>query len=68
MSAPSSQMLPDDGLSTPVIRLTSVVLPAPFGPISARARAALEREVDVARDMQRAEAAIETLDFQRRAS
>ncbi len=36
MSSPFSMMRPDDGESAPVIRLTSVVLPAPFGPISAR--------------------------------
>ena len=33
-SAPSSQTLPALGCSTPVTRLTSVVLPAPLGPIS----------------------------------
>src|SRR5437016_5975532 len=36
MSSPSSSTCPADGLSAPVMRLTSVVLPAPFGPISAR--------------------------------
>ena len=36
ISTPSSTTRPEDGLSAPVIRLTSVVLPAPFGPISAR--------------------------------
>ena len=35
MSLPSSRMRPESGLSCPVIRLISVVLPAPFGPISA---------------------------------
>src|SRR3954470_7338771 len=35
MSLPSSRMRPPLGLSTPVNRLMSVVLPAPFGPISA---------------------------------
>ena len=35
MSRPSSRMRPAVGRSTPVRRLISVVLPAPFGPISA---------------------------------
>src|SRR5262245_27167092 len=35
MSSPSSRMRPADGRSTPVSRLITVVLPAPFGPISA---------------------------------
>ena len=33
--APSSRMRPELGFSTPVRRLMTVVLPAPFGPISA---------------------------------
>ena len=32
---PASRMRPESGRSCPVIRLISVVLPAPFGPISA---------------------------------
>src|SRR5215471_18028720 len=35
MSLPSSRICPAVGLVTPVSRLTMVVLPAPFGPISA---------------------------------
>src|SRR3954471_1719962 len=35
MSRPSSRMRPAVGRSTPVSRLITVVLPAPFGPISA---------------------------------
>src|SRR5713226_4269286 len=35
MSWPSSRMRPALGFSTPVRRLMTVVLPAPFGPISA---------------------------------
>src|SRR5262245_64886071 len=35
MSSPSSRMRPADGRNTPVSRLITVVLPAPFGPISA---------------------------------
>ena len=35
MSCPSSSMRPDVGVSTPVSRLISVVLPAPLGPIKA---------------------------------
>src|SRR6516165_3907397 len=33
MSCPSSRMRPAEGLSTPVSRLITVVLPAPLGPI-----------------------------------
>ena len=48
MSCPSSQMLPEVGSSTPVSRLISVVLPAPFGPISAwRAPAATFSETSL---------------------
>src|SRR6476646_5181607 len=36
MSTPSSAMLPAVGRSRPETRLNSVVLPAPFGPITAR--------------------------------
>src|SRR5260221_14505381 len=32
MSLPSNTTLPPSGLSTPVMRLNKVVLPAPFGP------------------------------------
>ena len=35
MSWPSSVIVPEVGSSTPVRRLISVVLPAPFGPINA---------------------------------
>src|SRR5215471_11373944 len=35
MSCPSSRMRPAEGRSTPVSRLITVVLPAPFGPIKA---------------------------------
>ena len=34
MSRPSSKMRPPSGGTTPVMQLNSVVLPAPFGPIS----------------------------------
>src|SRR4029077_9158268 len=44
ISSPLSQTLPLDGFSTPVKRLTSVLLPAPLGPISAcRAPASIRR-------------------------
>jgi hypothetical protein len=35
MSSPPSKICPLSGFNMPVIRLISVVLPAPFGPISA---------------------------------
>ena len=35
MSAPARRTLPESGCIAPAIRLKHVVLPAPFGPISA---------------------------------
>ena len=35
ISSPSRKICPESGFSIPVIRFISVVLPAPFGPISA---------------------------------
>src|SRR5207248_11774865 len=35
MLLPTAEILPPDDVSTPVIRLKVVLLPAPFGPISA---------------------------------
>ena len=36
MSSPSNTIRPEDGVRKPLIRLKNVVLPAPFGPITAR--------------------------------
>src|SRR5262244_3866675 len=36
MSAPSNRMRPEVGRNTPVRQLKNVLLPAPFGPITAR--------------------------------
>src|ERR1044071_9439069 len=36
MSCPSSWIEPESGVSSPVMRLNSVVLPAPFGPMISR--------------------------------
>src|SRR5437763_1029846 len=48
MSRPSSQIVPAVGRSTPVRRLMIVVLPAPFGPISAwRAPFCTDRETSL---------------------
>ena len=47
MSWPSSVMRPSLGSSTPVSRLTSVVLPAPFGPIRAWRAPLLQVQRDV---------------------
>ena len=65
MSSPLRLTVPEDGFSAPVMRLISVVLPAPFGPISARRAPRSKREIDVARDMQRAKAAVEACDLER---
>ena len=51
MSAPSNVQSPCRALSKPVSRLKNVVLPAPFGPISAVIAVALDLDVlDVDRD------------------
>ena len=49
MSSPPSRIWPASGRSMPVIRLISVVLPAPFGPISAYRTPRRQVDVDVAR-------------------
>src|SRR4051794_38609129 len=36
MSSPSNRMGPEEGRTTPVRQLKNVLLPAPFGPITAR--------------------------------
>ena len=36
MRSPANAMLPPSGANTPAIMLNSVVLPAPFGPITAK--------------------------------
>ena len=46
MSRPAKRMLPASGSSRPQSRLTKVVLPAPFGPISAWMPPSREVEVD----------------------
>ena len=55
MSSPSSTMRPRSGRSMPVIRLNSVDLPAPFGPMMPSASPRASDEVDVAGDNDRTE-------------
>ena len=55
MSRPNSLIEPLSGASSPVIRLNSVVLPAPLGPMISRRSPGLDRKVDIARDAQAAE-------------
>ena len=55
-SSPPRKTCPVVGSSRPVSMLMKVVLPAPFGPISACRAPVLEPELDVVRDRQRAEA------------
>ena len=47
LASPPSSIRPDDGRSKPVRRLTSVVFPAPFGPIRPSDLVGRELEVDV---------------------
>ena len=47
MSSPSKMIVPDVGAMRPQIRLTKVVLPAPFGPMMARISPGRSVEVDV---------------------
>ena len=65
MSSPASTMRPAVGASTPVSRLTKVVLPAPLGPISACRAPPLELEGNVVGRHQAAEALGEAVGFQR---
>ena len=66
MSAPRRQIRPALGGSAPVIRLISVVLPAPFGPISAWRAPCAQPEVDAVGHPQRAEALAQAKRLQRR--
>ena len=47
MSWPSTATLPALGLTMPQMMLISVVLPAPFGPSSAKISPRLDLEIDV---------------------
>ena len=66
MSAPSKRTRPAVGGSVPVIRLNSVVLPAPFGPIRPRISPGLDRQRDVVDGDQPAEPARQAGDLEER--
>ena len=57
MSSPSTNTWPSLGFTWPVIRLISVLLPAPFGPDHAQHRALLDGEREVGHGLDAAEAA-----------
>ena len=57
---PSSVTVPASGAKTPAIMLKIVVLPAPFGPISAIDRAGRHHETDIVHRAQAAEALADT--------
>ena len=56
MSSPSNRMRPEVGRSTPVRQLKKVLLPAPFGPMTARISPRANREIDIVERGQPAEA------------
>ncbi len=63
MFSPANTTSPALGLSMLVIRLKTVDLPAPLGPITARISPGSTRQVDVVDRDQRAEAANEPFAF-----
>ncbi len=62
-SSPAKTTSPALGLSTLVIRLKTVDLPAPFGPMTARISPGSTRQVDIVDGDQRTEAAHQPLAF-----
>jgi hypothetical protein len=66
MSCPNSSTRPELGGKSPQIRLNSVVLPAPFGPSTARRSPAATGERDVAHRGERPEAAPDAMQRERR--
>ena len=64
MSAPAKTMRPASGASMPEIWLISVVLPAPFGPITACSSPGIDVERDVVGDDKAAEALAQVVEAQ----
>ena len=56
MSSPLNRMRPEVGRNTPVRQLKKVLLPAPFGPITARISPRCDREIDLVQRGQPAKA------------
>ena len=65
MSSPNSSTRPEVGCSVPAMQLNSVVLPAPFGPISTRRSPRATRERNVVDGAQAAEHLREPVDLDR---
>ena len=63
-STPSSRIWPESGCSAPVIRLKKVLLPAPFGPITAVSEPSREIERDVIRRLDAAKRFRELADLE----
>ena len=65
MSLPNRLMAPASARSSPVIRLNSVVLPAPFWPMMSRRSPGCDREVDRGGDAQAAERLVQVAHLER---
>ena len=65
-SRPNSSTCPDDAGKMPVMRLNSVVLPAPFGPMIALRSPGMTLRRDVAHGVQAAEALRQALQLENR--
>ena len=66
MSSPLSRISPALSAKRPLIRLNSVDLPAPFGPMTAWRSPRRDREIDAADDRGRAEALVNVAELERR--
>ena len=64
MSSPPSRIRPASGRSAPVMRLKKVVLPAPFGPITAVSEPVVEAQADAVHGAHAAERLAQVLDRQ----
>ena len=64
MRSPAKVIVPSSGANTPAIMLNSVVLPAPFGPITAKIAALRHLEADAVDRDQAAEALADAVDRQ----
>ena len=62
MRSPAKVMAPSSGANTPAIMLNSVVLPAPFGPITAKIAPCAHAEAHLVDREQAAEALADAVD------
>ena len=68
MRLPAKAIEPWSGASTPAIMLNSVVLPAPFGPMTAKIAPCGDPEAHIVDREQAAEALADAVDCEQRAS